>query len=282
MAKISIITPYRNAAQFLPGLVHTLKNQSYGHWECLLIDDNSQDQGAELVAELTATDGRFRLLSLAPQPINAIQNRLPARPRNLGLHYATSPLIAFLDVDDLWHPQKLERQLSFHRSNRLDLSVTAYGRFRWMDQPIAALRCPPTQLSLSQLQQRNPIPLLSVLIRKDLLSSGFIHTHHEDYLQWLNLRRDHPGLRYGCLNEVLAFYRLHDGNLTSRRPALMAWTYRVFRLHGLTRRKSIGQALRWGISQGSTLLQEFLQRQEHLPTAVDLLHSMPPQTVPLR
>lgn len=281
MPEISIITPYRNAAQFLPELVNTLLEQSYGNWECLLVDDNSDDHGPALLAELTAADRRFRMLSLSPPSKSVLQQRLPSRPRNLALAHATSPLVAFLDVDDLWHPHKLERQLAFHRAANLDFSVTAYGRFKQLEKPVEALRCPPSRLSMTLLQRNNPIPLLSVLIRKDLLANGFSHVHHEDYLQWLNLYRDHPQLRYGCLNEVLACYQLHGANLSSRRPVLLAWTYRVFRLHGLTHRQSLQQSLRWGISQLSTVLSENLARQGLMPTASELLGQLPPLLVPV-
>jgi teichuronic acid biosynthesis glycosyltransferase TuaG len=279
MPDISIITPYRNAARFLPELVNTLLEQSYSNWECLLVDDNSDDHGPALLAELTAADGRFRLLSMPPLSRSEQQQRLPARPRNLALTQASSPFIAFLDVDDLWHPYKLERQLAFHRAVNLDISVTAYGRFKQLDKPVDALRCPPAQFTMRRLQRNNPIPLLSVLIRKDLLTCGFTNTHHEDYLQWLNLCRDQPQLRYGCLNEVLACYQLHGENLTCRRPALMAWTYRVFRLHGLTRRQGLQQSLRWGISQCSTLVRERLRQHRSMPTASELLGQMPPRLI---
>lgn len=279
VADVSIITPYRNASLFLPQLVGCLRQQSHSSWECLLIDHHSSDGSAELAARLTAGDGRFRLLSLPSPPANSNHERFPAIPRNLGLAAATAPLVAFLDVDDLWHPRKLERQIAFHRAANLDLSVTAYGRFRSFEQPVQALRCPPSALHLAELRERNVVPLLTVLIRRELLGWGFTCAPHEDYLQWLNLKRDRPSLRYGCLNEVLACYRLHRGNLSQRRPALAAWTYQVFRLHGLSHRRSLMQLARWGGAHGATVWREWGERRQGLPSAMNLLASAAPRVL---
>lgn len=281
LTDVSIITPYRNASRFLPQLVDCLRRQSHRNWECLLIDHGSTDGSAQLLGQLTAGDQRFRLLSLPESADLSNADRYPALPRNLGLAEARAPLVAFLDVDDLWHHRKLERQIAFHRAADLDLSVTAYGRFRAMAEPVEALRCPPSQLSLATLRRQNVVPLLTVLIRRELLGSGFTCVHHEDYLLWLTLRRNSPSLRYGCLNEVLACYRLHHGNLSQRRPALMSWTYQVFRLHGLSVPGSAIQLARWGITHSATLWHEWGQRRRGLPTAVSLLNTPSPRVMPL-
>lgn len=231
---ISVVTPYRNAERFLPGLSATLQAQTYPHWECLLVDHASSDGGPALAAQLAAADPRFRCLQeLDPRP-------LPALPRNRALAAARGELIAFLDADDLWHPQKLERQLAFHLAGQLDLSVTAYGRFhasgsappdglprRWRRT------CPPARISHQRLLWGNPIPILTVLLNRELLAGQvFASHHHEDYLLWLRLWRRRPQLRFGLLPEVLAFHRRHGANLTAQRWRMLSWTYRVYRADG--------------------------------------------------
>ena len=61
---VSVITPYRNATQWLSGLVETLQNQTYGHWECLLVDHGSTDGGPDLLHHWVADDPRFRCLAV--------------------------------------------------------------------------------------------------------------------------------------------------------------------------------------------------------------------------
>lgn len=245
---VSIITPYRDAMRFLPGLVATLQSQTYTDWECLLVDHASRDGGDELAVATTAADPRFRHLrepDLRP---------LPALPRNRALAAARGELICFLDVDDLWHPQKLERQLAFHRSGGLELSVTDYGRFSGDDSalgthanPEAELprswrrRCPPAQLELHQLWLGNPIPMLTAMANRSLLApldlavGPFATVRHEDYLLWLQLWQANPRLRYGCLPEILAFHRRHEANLTAQRWRSLMWTYRLYRCAGASK-----------------------------------------------
>lgn len=280
MPRVSIITPFRNAARFLPGYVDTLRGQSWRDWECLAIDDGSSDGGADLLERCIAGDGRFQVLRLPPAGAEgqAIE-RLPARPRNHGLAHVDSPLVAFLDIDDLWHPRKLEHQLAFHAAGRLDLSVTAYGRFRCASEPLLAMRCPPAQLSAPSLAYRNPIPLLTVLVRPELLVGGFPTVPHEDYLLWLNLQQREPQLRFGTLPELLAFYRLHDAN-QSRQPLQVArWTYALYRRHGLGRASALSRLGHWGLGH---LQQEWRERRQRsaLPSGrqgVEALLAVEPQ-----
>lgn len=278
MPLISIVTPYRNAEAFLPELVRTVQAQTFVDWECLLVDDGSDDNSAAVLAACCGGDRRFRRLPL-PTPV-ALGPRLPARPRNHALARLRSPLVAFLDCDDLWHPRKLEQQLAFHREQRLDLSVTAYARFRRLDQPPLALRCPTPRLSLARLRRGNPIPLLTVLIGAELLEGGFPLVPHEDYLLWLHLFREHPDLRYGALPSLLAYYRLHRGNQSRHLSQVTGWTYRVFRRHGLSRAAALHQLLLWG---GRHALQLGLDRMATVPRlSVRALQRQAPLQLPLR
>ena len=236
---VSIITPYRNSEEFLPSLALNLQAQTYPHWECILIDHHSSDLGPKIAIELARRDNRFHSIRESdPRP-------LPALPRNTGLAKARGELICFLDVDDLWHPLKLERQLLFHTCNNLEFSVTSYGRFRGDHAAGNGLLprqwrpwYPPKSMSRSRLLWDNPIPMLTVMLNKELLSGEehaggpFALVHHEDYLLWLTLWLNYPDLRYGRLDEVLAFHRRHKRSITASRWRMAAWTYGVHRAHG--------------------------------------------------
>jgi glycosyltransferase involved in cell wall biosynthesis len=275
MPQVSVITPYRNAARFLPELVGTLQGQTYRDWECLLVDDGSWDGGPELLEPLTKGDLRFRRLALPATAGCESPRRLPGIPRNLGLEEARAPLVAFLDVDDLWHPRKLEQQLAFHRERGLDLSVTAYGRFQRAEAPLRALRRPPARLLLAELRRRNPMPLLTVVVKRELLGRGFEAVPHEDYLLWLNLLRDRPMLRYGCLPSVLAFYRQHGDNTSRRQLGLLRWTCGVYRRHGLPPLRALLQTGLWGADHGLRLARQWVLPQALLPSVLTLQAAAP-------
>lgn len=236
-ALITIITPYRNASKFLPRFVSSIRSQTRHDWTCLMVDDNSTDNGPTELLELVADDPRFCLVkNTFPK-----SGPGPAAARNCALALVNTALVGFCDVDDLWHPRKLEHQLLFHLSNNLDLSVSAYGRFlhdRPFD-PLKALVCPPSELHLSDLYGRNPIPMLTVIMTSELASFGFRQVPHEDFLFWLELFRANPSLRYGCIPNVLAFYCIHSNNLSSQKVSMLFWTYRVYRNFGFSRTASL-------------------------------------------
>ncbi len=275
MPQVSVITPYRNAARFLPELVGTLQGQTHRDWECLLVDDGSEDGGPELLERLTRGDRRFRRLALPAAACCGSPRRLPGIPRNLGLGEARAPLVAFLDVDDLWHPRKLEEQLAFHRERGLDLSVTAYGRFQQAEAPLRSLRRPPARLELAELRRRNPVPLLTLVVKRELLGRGFEAVPHEDYLLWLNLLRDQAPLRYGCLPSVLAFYRQHGGNTSRRQLGLLRWTYGVYRRHGLPPLRAMLNTGLWGAGHGLRLARRRVLPQPLLPSMLTLQAAPP-------
>ena len=234
---VSVITPYRNAKRFLPGFVDSLRSQTAQDWCCIMVDDGSSDGGPELLSDLVADDSRFLLISNT----NPKYGPGPASARNCALGLVQTDYVAFCDVDDLWHPDKLQRQLKFHRSNQLDLTVSAYARFidGQLDQPPQRIVCPPEKLVFRDLFGHNPIPMLTVILSADLARTGFSEVAHEDFLFWLDLFKARPSIRYGCLPEILAYYCIHQKSLSSRKLVMPFWAYRVFRNAGQTRSSSI-------------------------------------------
>ena len=242
---VSVITPYRNAKRFLPGFVASLRSQTAQDWCCIMVDDGSSDGGHELLSDLVADDSRFLLISNT----NPKYGPGPASARNCALALVQTDYVAFCDVDDLWHPDKLQRQLKFHRSNQFDLTVSAYARFidGQLDQPPQRIVCPPQKLVFRDLFGHNPIPMLTVILSADLARTGFSEVAHEDFLFWLELFKARPSIRYGCLPEILAYYCIHQKSLSSHKAIMPFWAYRVFRNSGQTRIRSMIFLILWGI-----------------------------------
>lgn len=273
MPAVSVVVPYRNGAQFIPGLVWMLQRQSFTNWCCFLVDDQSTDDGPLIAVQSVDGDDRFRLLSFSGS--KAFPG--PAAVRNFALAHVTTCLVAFCDVDDLWHPLKLERQLAFHSSHELDLSVTGYWRFRDASNfPVVTNRCPPEALSYRKLFGGNPIPMLSVIVRSDFLKDGMPEIRHEDFALWLDMFRNNPGLRYGCLPEGLAFYRLHSGSITSHRWKMPCWALAVFRRQGLSPLALFQAMLLWSFSQLRQLVLSFQVFRDSSQMSLSVLLERPP------
>lgn len=231
---VSIITPYKNSVLFLPGLVASLQAQTYYNWECLLINHASRDASLALAVNLVKSDSRFRCLECHDEYACSFKSS-PSVPRNFALDHATGDLICFLDVDDRWHPFKLELQVEYHLHYQLDFSVTAYVRAYTGKHSKVIVYNPPRSLSIDQLLRKNSIPMLTVMINAHLLCSKslslqhrFSEIPHEDYELWLRLWRQEPELRYGCLSDVLAVHSRHETNRTSNRLLMIKWLYDVY------------------------------------------------------
>ncbi len=107
---ISIITPVYNCGRFIENTIRSVQQQTYSDWEMIIVDDCSTDNTVQIVRECAVKDNRIRIICNE-------KNSGAAISRNTALREARGEWIAFLDSDDLWLPEKLERQLSFMQEN---------------------------------------------------------------------------------------------------------------------------------------------------------------------
>lgn len=118
MTKVTIIVPCYNQARFVPKAIASLQAQTLAAWECLVVDDGSMDNTAEVVNNIALNEPRVRLLQKT--------NSGSASARDMGLKYAQGEYIQFLDADDTIASDKLERQVELMERENLDLSYTAF------------------------------------------------------------------------------------------------------------------------------------------------------------
>ena len=116
---VSIIMPSWNTGNFIAESIQSVLNQTYTKWELIIVDDCSSDNTDEIVSLFK--DDRIRFF-------HNIKNSGAALTRNKALREAKGEWIAFLDSDDLWHPQKLERQVYFMKNNGYNFSYTEYEK----------------------------------------------------------------------------------------------------------------------------------------------------------
>jgi glycosyltransferase involved in cell wall biosynthesis len=112
---ISVIIPAHNAAAYLYRTIQSVLRQSHPRLEVIVVDDGSTDQTAAIVKSLAQIDKRVRLIES--------QNRGASAARNLAISHAKYALIAPIDADDIWHPQKIERQLAVMQSSGRSVGV---------------------------------------------------------------------------------------------------------------------------------------------------------------
>ena len=119
---ISIIMPAYNAEKFIRESITSVLQQTYSNWELIIVDDGSTDNTKKIIQAFAQQDGRIHYIY---QP-----NGKQGKARNAGIRHASGDLIAFLDADDLWTKDKLEKQGSLIRRTNADLifSDVEYSR----------------------------------------------------------------------------------------------------------------------------------------------------------
>ncbi|MFW2612237.1 glycosyltransferase family 2 protein [Aliarcobacter butzleri] len=108
---ISIITPMYNAKIYIEETIQSVINQTYKNWEMIIIDNCSTDDSLEIIKYYQKYYEKIKYIKLD------FNSGGPARPRNVGLKNAKGEFVAFLDADDVWLPEKLEKQIRFLEEN---------------------------------------------------------------------------------------------------------------------------------------------------------------------
>ena len=209
MPAVSIVLATHDHARWLDGAIESVRQQTVSEWELLVVDDGSTDD-TRAVVQRHAADARIRYLPGRHLERSAARNR--------GLAAARGGLVAFLDADDRWLPEKLERQLAALAAE--PDAALCYTIARFVD---AADRLLPVRKPLGPIAgevfpaliRANFIILASVVVRRRCLVEvgGFDDTLPvygcEDWGLWLRIARRH---RVTVVDEELTLYRRHEGN----------------------------------------------------------------------
>ena len=233
---VSVITPVFNAAEFLTETIHSVRNQTYCDWEHILVNDGSTDGSAELIKKVAAADSRIHLLELE-------RCGSPALARNRGIESARGKYIAFLDADDLWLPQKLERSVAWMESKSYGFIYHDYRAISRDGKKIGTLIMGPNRLDFQTLHtHRGTGGCLSVVIDREKVPDFEFpyHYQHEDFLGWLRLvKKGHVGYR---LPEDLGRYRVSKTSRSGNKIACAVACWRIYRNESNLR---FGHALNW-------------------------------------
>lgn len=214
---VSVIIPVYNREDVIGRALDSVLNQSYRNLEIIVIDDGSSDQ---TVHRCRSYGERIRLITQ--------KNAGPAAARNNGIRHAAGPFIAFLDSDDEWYPDKIEKQLRFAAEENLGMVITdseiqtpgenrtTYQKSLFSDLLTAS---PKQVIELFELLvMQNFIHLSTVFISKAaVIEAGlFDETMRvaEDTDLWLRVSRQ---LKTGVLNEVLAKRDIREDKLSGDR-----------------------------------------------------------------
>ena len=219
---VSIIMPSWNCDRFVEESILSILAQTYTNWELLFQDDCSTDETRGIVLEYASRDARIKY------ECNS-ENSGAAITRNNAIKRAKGRWIAFLDSDDLWLPNKLEKQVRFMQENNYVFSYTEYQEINEQSEFLGVNVSGPKKITklgmyaycwpgcLTVMYDANIVGLLEIVdIKKN-----------NDYAMWLQIIT-----KVDCylLPEVLAQYRKREGSISSHSYLkLVKWHYRLFR-----------------------------------------------------
>ena len=215
---VSIITPCFNSAAFLRETYESVKSQTMTDWEMLIVDDGSTDDSLAIARTLESEDPRVRVFAL---PKNYGR---PHQARNVAIDEGQGAFLAFLDSDDLWLPEKLEKQIEFMEQNSAALSFTQYRRFSSDQQTPGKLITVPRIINYKDLLKHNVIACLTAMI--DRRKTGPIKMQDywlDDFLLWLEITK--RGMPAHGLDMDLARYRVGQSSMSKNklRAAYRTW-----------------------------------------------------------
>ena len=206
---VSIVVPVYNSERFIIDTLTTVKEQTYKNWELIFVNDCSSDNSKKVIED--NLDTRIKLINLK-------ENSGAAVARNTGIDAAKGRYIAFIDADDLWNAEKLEKQVSFMKENDCSFSFTGYEFANENGFSTGKVVHIPTKMNYKDAIKNTTIFTSTVMfdlekISKDLIKMPIVKS--EDTATWWKiLRNGHTA--YG-LNEILSSYRRSANTLSSNK-----------------------------------------------------------------
>lgn len=222
MPTVSIIMPAFNAERTISESIESVRHQTMGDWELIVCDDGSSDQTISIVEKYAEADSRIHLLTNQ-------YKKGAAGARNSAIDSSKGRYIAFLDSDDLWHEQKLEKQLAFMKENELVFSYTDYRMFiehRSSGKDLLTA----DRYDFNDIVKYCNIGCLTVMLDKAYWKEliRFPFCKKEDYALWVILLKNRKIQATRCPG-ILSYYRKQANSISSSKHRELIRQYNVLR-----------------------------------------------------
>lgn len=226
MATVSIVVPVYNAEKYIQATIAMVQAQTYEDWELILVEDGSTDDTRLILEDLeeNTLDKRIKVIYLKDN------DKGPAPVRNAGVEAATGRYIAYLDADDVWKREKLEKTLKYMQEKDAGFVFTAYEFGDENANPTGKVVHVPETITYKEALSRTVIFTTTVLfdtekIDKELIKMPIVES--EDSATWWKILRN-GHIAYG-LDEVLAIYRRPAKSLSSNKGKAIVRIWNLYR-----------------------------------------------------
>jgi len=224
-ALVSIIVPVYNAEKYICETVECVRKQTYENWELLLVEDCSKDSTVAVLQEYLekVKDARVRL-------IRQEKNNGAARSRNRGLKEACGRYIAYLDADDLWVPEKLEKELAVMEGKQAAFAFTGYEFADENGKGLGKVVRVPETLTYKEALKNTTIFTTTVMFDTEKIDKNFLEMpiiKSEDTALWWKVLRS--GYVAHGLDENLVKYRRAGKSLSSNKLEALRRIWNLYR-----------------------------------------------------
>jgi len=229
---VSIITSIYNSADFIGQTIESVQNQSYQRWEMVITDDCSTDSGPEIVESYAAKDARIRLLRLE-------KNGGPGVARNNSILNARGRFLAFLDSDDIWMPDKLEKQLDLMKSTGCGVVYSSYYTCDNEAAITGLIKC-RSKIRYWRIICDNAIGFLTMMYDQKVTGLELLPEIRKRQDWGLNIRLIKKcRIAYG-VKEPLACYRIRKGSVSRDKFPLIKYNISIYhQILGYSRVRSV-------------------------------------------
>jgi glycosyltransferase involved in cell wall biosynthesis len=217
---VSIITSVYNSGKYIVPTIEAIIRQSYQNWELLITDDASTDDSIRIVEDYIKKDNRIKLFKLHANAGAAIA-------RNHSIKMAQGRFIAFCDSDDIWFPEKLEKQISFMVNQNYLFTHTSYFCIDEHEEYKYTVHC-KKQIAYHSLLCDDGIGCLTAVYDASILGKVYmpVMKKRQDWGLWLLIVKK-TTYAYG-LDEILAVYRNRSSSISSQKKYLLRYNYQIY------------------------------------------------------
>ena len=219
---VSIITPTYNCGKFIGQTIESVQAQTWQNWEMIIVDDRSQDDTRQIVADYQNSDSRIRYHLLE-------ENSGAAVARTEAMKLATGAYMAFLDSDDLWTPDKLERQIRWMEEKDYAFSCTAYEQIDEAGEPLGRVIKTVPKTDYNRLLLDCPVGNSSVVYSVEKMGKfevPNIRKRNDDAL-WLQMLKKEKYIH--GMPEVLMRYRICSNSISSNKLKVIKYHWILYR-----------------------------------------------------
>lgn len=217
---VSVVMPLYNCENYVTEAIKSVVSQSYENWELIVVDDCSTDRSYSIVEDLVVDESRIKLHKMS-------KNNGVASVRNYATKEAAGKYIAFLDCDDVWLPEKLEKQIVMMQRNNVCLAYSAYATID-ENSTITGLFGVRKEVTYDDMLKSSTIGTLTMVYNADELGKHYFKDiGHEDYVMKLELVK-RTGYARG-ITEPLAKYRIVSNSLSRNKLNAALWQWKIYR-----------------------------------------------------